>query len=197
MSGNSGSRSMSFSLSLSSRKSEYRYPIGTTDIGTQRPTASETNWLPNLLFVCGSVYLGRHIVGMYRDGSLLHLCRYLLISAAASVTEHIVEPMANLIRELTETMSREKDPIVTREELLLSKLALDRMLDDFAQGNKTMNIPSIDSGRSPPPSLPSSPSSSVTLPSPAPALTPAPSSPSSGLTGFITSSLPSRAMCTS
>lgn len=112
------------------------YPLDSVRSDHRRPSFFERYWLPNLVLLAGSVYMGRELVLRLRDGSLQQLVAASYQRLSEGLMEHILEPLRNFLKEIFETIRRRQDGMVTREDLLQSQETLNRMLDDFVKAHK-------------------------------------------------------------
>lgn len=112
------------------------YPLDSVRADHRRPSLFERYWLPNLVLLAGSVYLGRELVLRLHDGSLQQLLISSYQSLSRRLTEHILGPMRNFLKEIFDTIRRQQDGMVTREDLQQSQETLNRMLDDFVKVHK-------------------------------------------------------------
>jgi hypothetical protein len=94
------------------------YPLQSVQSSMHRPHATELYWLPNLcMFLCSVVCIHRGI-DMYSSGRLQALALKFKNWVEVNWQEHMIEPMQDLFGEIFDTMSRKKDAIVTREDIM-------------------------------------------------------------------------------
>jgi hypothetical protein len=70
-----------------------------------------------------------------RSGALQRSLWSLADAVLGKIREHIVEPIQDLVTNLTDTLKR-KDPIVSQEELVRDHMALARMLEEYSANRK-------------------------------------------------------------
>lgn len=102
---------------------------------TQRPSNFERYWVRNILITIATIYSAKEIYNLIQDGSLQEYVHHFVEWITSKMTEHIIEPITKLGQELFDTI-RKRDQIVSREDLELSKAALERMLYDFSQSKQ-------------------------------------------------------------
>lgn len=112
------------------------YPLESVRKDLRRPTFSEKYWCPALMLAIGTLFAGRQVYIMAKDGSLQQIIASGYNTVSKQTTERIVEPVTNLCRELFETISRRQEGMVTRADLEQSQQALARMLEDFLRAHK-------------------------------------------------------------
>lgn len=109
------------------------FPLQLTRRYLHRPSQAERYFVRNsLCTLAGGVFFYHCILPFMLDTELLHAkVRGLVEFVCGKVTEHVLEPLSKLSQELFDTI-RKRESIVTRNDLELSKQALERMLHDFS-----------------------------------------------------------------
>jgi len=111
------------------------FPLQLVSNDLHRPTNNERFWIRNVLLLVGGVYTGTVLYQKYQDGSLQAITTQIMEKITSKLTEHVVEPIAKLGNELFHTI-RSRETIVSRDDLELSREALERMLSDFSKSRE-------------------------------------------------------------
>jgi hypothetical protein len=128
------------SLVRSFQQTRDEYPLRSLSMNTRKPKFWELYWLPNVIGCVAAILLIRRGSVMYSNGELQALSLKFRDWFRTNWTEHMIEPMQELVGELFDTMSRKKEAIVTRADLVHSKIALNRMLDNFSKSTKGSSV---------------------------------------------------------
>jgi hypothetical protein len=83
----------------------------------------------------GALGFSRFLVEAVRSGALQRSLWSVADAILGKIREHIVEPIQDLVTNLTDTLKR-KDPIVSQEELVRDHMALARMLEEYSANRK-------------------------------------------------------------
>jgi hypothetical protein len=106
----------------------------------RRPSNNERFWVRNLLVAVGGAYSLKVLVSMAWDGSLQRHITNSKELVESKIYEHVVEPLTKLKVELFDTIRSGEDHIVAKEDLALSKGALERMLSDFSRSKEGQSL---------------------------------------------------------
>ena len=106
----------------------------------RRPSKQERHWVLNTVLTGGLCYIGYVTAKHLQDGSLQRKYTSIRDYVGALTTEHIIEPITKLGEEFFDKLHR-REGIVSREDLVQSREALTRMLEDFSKhGQRSYDI---------------------------------------------------------